>query len=59
MVPSAFLDLCSFVIAHRFSSPKWLDHLKEHISVVDMVWRSKVCYDRFVHVLSLVKTPNR
>jgi hypothetical protein len=43
VVPPSFLDLCSFVIAHRFSSPKWLNHLKEHISVEDAQWRSKVC----------------
>ena len=42
MVPPKFLDLCSFVIAHRFSSPKWLHHLKEHVSIEDAEWRSKV-----------------
>lgn len=35
VVPSKFLDLCSLIIAHRFSSPKWLKHLTEHISSAD------------------------
>ncbi|KAF8586234.1 hypothetical protein K439DRAFT_1387349 [Ramaria rubella] len=42
VVPATFLDLCSFIIAHRFSSPKWLGHLKEHISAVDTKSYSKV-----------------
>ncbi|EKM56159.1 uncharacterized protein PHACADRAFT_209647 [Phanerochaete carnosa HHB-10118-sp] len=33
VVPSKFLDLCSFIIAHRFSSPKWLRLLTDHISI--------------------------
>ncbi|GJE88159.1 hypothetical protein PsYK624_042420 [Phanerochaete sordida] len=33
VVPPKFLDLCSFIIAHRFSSPKWLRLLTEHISM--------------------------
>jgi hypothetical protein len=32
-VPAEFLDLCSYVIAHRFSSLGWLEHLSRHISV--------------------------
>lgn len=32
VVPEKFVDLCSFVIAHRFSSPTWLKHLAEHVS---------------------------
>jgi hypothetical protein len=32
VVPEKFLDLCSFVIAHRFSSPTWLKHLTKHMS---------------------------
>lgn len=35
MVPSKFLDLCSFIIAHRFSSPKWLRLLANHVSAAD------------------------
>ncbi|KAF8518615.1 hypothetical protein JB92DRAFT_3112943 [Gautieria morchelliformis] len=42
VVPSTFIALCSFVIAHRFSSQKWLDHLKAHISAVNAEWDSKV-----------------
>ena len=42
MVPPKFLDLCSFVIAHKFSSPTWLNHLKVHISVENAEWLSKV-----------------
>jgi hypothetical protein len=34
-VPEKFIDLCSFVIAHRFSSPTWLKHLLQHISASD------------------------
>ncbi|EIN14675.1 hypothetical protein PUNSTDRAFT_140908 [Punctularia strigosozonata HHB-11173 SS5] len=32
VVPSKFLDLCSFIIAHRFSSPTWLTHLLKHVA---------------------------
>lgn len=35
VVPSKFLDLCSIVIAHRFSSPKWLKTLAEHVSTAN------------------------
>lgn len=35
IVPSKFLDLCSFVIAHRFSSLQWLKHLSQHVSAAD------------------------
>lgn len=45
VVPSKFLDLCSFVIAHRFSSPQWLKHLSQHVSAADSLsseWFSKV-----------------
>lgn len=35
VVPSKFLDLCSFIIAHRFSSPKWLRLLANHVSAAD------------------------
>ena len=32
VVPEKYLDLCSFVIAHRFSSPLWLKILSGHVS---------------------------
>jgi hypothetical protein len=34
VVPEKFLDLFSFVIAHKFSSPKWLKHLSHHLPSV-------------------------
>lgn len=46
VVPSKFLDLCSFVIAHRFSSPQWLNHLLHHVAAKAAEtdsWFSKVC----------------
>lgn len=59
MVPSKFLDLCSFVIAHRFSSQKWLDHLKEHISAVDTKWGSKVRRSRHPFSVLLFNTSEK
>jgi hypothetical protein len=44
-VSSKFLDLCSFIVAHRFSSPGWLKHLAKHVSAADGLtdyWASKV-----------------
>jgi hypothetical protein len=35
VVPSKFLDLCSFIIAHRFSSPSWMKHLAQHVAAAD------------------------
>ncbi|GJE88163.1 hypothetical protein PsYK624_042460 [Phanerochaete sordida] len=35
VVPTKFLDLCSFIIAHRFSSPKWLRLLANHVSAAE------------------------
>lgn len=35
VVPPKFLELCSFIIAHRFSSPKWLQYLAKHVSAAD------------------------
>ncbi|EKM51770.1 uncharacterized protein PHACADRAFT_150450 [Phanerochaete carnosa HHB-10118-sp] len=32
VVPTKFLDLSSFVIAHQFSSPAWMHHLSQHVS---------------------------
>lgn len=31
-IPSSILDLCSFILAHRFSSPNWASHLDKHVS---------------------------
>ena len=35
VVPSTMLDLASFVICHRFTSPSWCRHLAQHVSVGD------------------------
>ena len=35
VVPDKYLDLCSFIIAHRFSSPKWLRVLAAHVSAAE------------------------
>jgi hypothetical protein len=32
VVPSSMLDLMSYIICHRFSSPSWIRHLRGHIS---------------------------
>ena len=32
VVPSTMLDLLSYIICHRFSSPSWVRHLNGHIS---------------------------
>jgi len=32
VVPSSMLDLLSYIICHRFSSPSWVRHLSGHIS---------------------------
>ncbi|EIM83172.1 uncharacterized protein STEHIDRAFT_62930, partial [Stereum hirsutum FP-91666 SS1] len=37
VVPSKFLELSSFVIAHRFSSPQWLHHLSAHVSAAQVM----------------------
>ncbi|EIN04825.1 hypothetical protein PUNSTDRAFT_138025 [Punctularia strigosozonata HHB-11173 SS5] len=45
VVPSKFLDLCSFIVAHRFSSPTWLRHLLEHVAARttdSSAWFSKI-----------------
>ena len=31
MVPSSMLDLLSYILCHRFSSPSWVRHLSGHI----------------------------
>ncbi|KAF8651072.1 hypothetical protein AX16_004934 [Volvariella volvacea WC 439] len=33
VVPAKFLELSSFVIVHRFTSPQWLRHLCSHVSI--------------------------
>jgi hypothetical protein len=46
VVPSKLLDLCSFIIAHRFSSPSWMQHLLRHVAAgesLDNSLASKVC----------------
>ena len=32
-MPSSMLDLLSYIICHRFSSPSWVRHLSGHISI--------------------------
>lgn len=32
VVPAAMLDLVSFILAHRFSSPAWANHLDKHVA---------------------------
>jgi len=32
VVPSSMLDLMSYIICHRFSSPSWVRHLRGHVS---------------------------
>ena len=31
VVPASVLDLLSWIVCHRFSSPSWIKHLKHHI----------------------------
>jgi hypothetical protein len=55
VVPSQSLDLCSFILAHRFSSPRWLKHLAEHVSAAGSIsedWASKVR----VHAMSTARS---
>lgn len=33
IVPSSVLDLLSWIICHRFSSPSWVKHLMDHVCV--------------------------
>ena len=35
VIPSTMLDLASFVICHRFTSPSWCRHLAQHVSAGD------------------------
>ena len=35
VIPSTVLDLASFIICHRFTSPSWCRHLARHVSAGD------------------------
>ena len=35
VIPSTILDLASFIICHRFTSPSWCTHLARHVSAGD------------------------
>ena len=35
VIPSTMLDLASFIICHRFTSPSWCRHLARHVSAGD------------------------
>jgi hypothetical protein len=35
VIPSTVLDLASFIICHRFTSPSWCTHLARHVSAGD------------------------
>jgi hypothetical protein len=35
VIPSTVLDLASFIICHRFTSPSWCTHLARHMSAGD------------------------
>ena len=35
IIPASILDLTSFIICHKFSSPAWCAHLKSHVSIGD------------------------
>lgn len=32
-IPTPLIDLCSFIICHRFSSPRWFWHLNPHLPI--------------------------
>jgi len=38
VIPTTILDLSSFIICHRFSSPAWCAHLSRHVSSDDKGW---------------------
>ncbi|KAH7094198.1 hypothetical protein BKA62DRAFT_644786 [Auriculariales sp. MPI-PUGE-AT-0066] len=38
VIPATILDLSSFIICHRFSSPSWCSHLSRHVSTGDKDW---------------------
>ena len=35
VIPSTMLDLASFIVCHRFTSPSWCRHLARHVSAGD------------------------
>ena len=35
VIPSTILDLASFIVCHRFTSPSWCRHLARHVSAGD------------------------
>lgn len=47
VVPSVVLDLCSVAILHRFASPKWWEHISQHVSA------RLSSEDAFNHVVTL------
>ncbi|KAH7101551.1 P-loop containing nucleoside triphosphate hydrolase protein [Auriculariales sp. MPI-PUGE-AT-0066] len=38
VIPDTVLDLSSFVVCHRFTSPSWCSHLSRHVSTQDQSW---------------------
>lgn len=42
VIPSTILDLSSFIICHRFSSPAWCAHLSRHVGAYDGDWFDEV-----------------
>lgn len=32
VVPNSILDLLSFIVCHRFSSPSWISHMERHVA---------------------------
>ncbi|KZV91508.1 hypothetical protein EXIGLDRAFT_648219 [Exidia glandulosa HHB12029] len=38
VIPATILDLASFVICHRFTSPSWCSHLARHVSTGTDSW---------------------
>jgi DNA helicase HerA-like ATPase len=51
-LPAALLDLCSLTVVHRFTSPAWWQHLKQHLGAEGTLsadWFDRVrlvCYSR-------------
>ncbi|KAH7101548.1 P-loop containing nucleoside triphosphate hydrolase protein [Auriculariales sp. MPI-PUGE-AT-0066] len=42
VIPDTLLDLSSFVVCHRFTSPSWCSHLSRHVSTQDQSWLQDV-----------------
>ncbi|EJD43831.1 hypothetical protein AURDEDRAFT_65958 [Auricularia subglabra TFB-10046 SS5] len=38
VIPATVLDLASFIVCHRFTSPSWCSHLSRHVSTGTDVW---------------------